>query len=31
MFTDDTNLFIPHENIGKLFQQMNKELKSVLT
>ena len=25
MFVDDTNLFISDENIGKLFQQMNKE------
>ena len=29
MFADDTNLFISDTNIGKLFQQMNKELKSV--
>ena len=27
----DTNLFISNENIGELFQQMNKELKSVST
>ena len=31
MFADDTNLFISDENIGELFQQMNKELKSVST
>ena len=31
VFADDTNLFISNENIGKLFQQMNKELKSVST
>ena len=29
MFTDDANLFISDENIGKLFQQMNEELKGV--
>ena len=29
MFADDTNLFTSDENIGKLFQQINKELKSV--
>ena len=28
MFADDTNLFISDENIGELFQKMNKELKS---
>ena len=28
MFADDTNLFISDENIGELFQQMNKEQKS---
>ena len=27
----DTNLFISNENIGELFEQMNKELKSVST
>ena len=31
MFTDDTNLFLSDENIGELFQQMNKELKSIST
>ena len=31
MFADDKNLFVSNENIGKLFQQMNKELKSVST
>ena len=31
MLADDTNLFISDENIGQLFQQMNKELKSVST
>ena len=31
MFTDDTSLFIPDENIGELLQQMRKELKSVST
>ena len=31
MFADDTNLFISDENIGKLFQQMNKKLKNVST
>ena len=31
MFADDTNLFVSNKNIGKLFQQMNKELKSVST
>ena len=31
MFADDTNFFISDENIGELFQQMNKELKSVST
>ena len=30
-FADDTNLFISNENIGGLFQQMKKELKSVST
>ena len=30
MFADDTNLSLSDENIGKLFQQMNK-LKSVST
>ena len=30
MLTDDTNLFNSNQNIGELFQQMNKELKSVL-
>ena len=29
MFADDTNLFISNENIGELFQQMNKELKKI--
>ena len=29
MFDDDTNLFLSNENIGEIFQQMNKELKSV--
>ena len=29
MFADETNLFISDENIGELFQQMNKERKSV--
>ena len=29
MFADDTNLFISDENIGELYQQMNKELKTV--
>ena len=29
MFADDTNVFISDKNIGKLFQRMNKELKSV--
>ena len=29
MFADDTDLFISDENIGKLFQQMNKKLKNV--
>ena len=29
MFADDTNLFISNENIGELFQQMNKELKRI--
>ena len=29
MFAVNTNLFIADENIGELFQQMNKELKSV--
>ena len=31
MFADDTNLFLSDENISELFQQMNKELKSVST
>ena len=31
MFADDTNLFLSNENIGELFLQMNKELKSVST
>ena len=31
MFADDTNLFPSDENISKLFQQMNKELKSIST
>ena len=31
MFADNTNLFISEKNIGELFQQMNKELKSVST
>ena len=31
MFADDANLFISDENISELFQQMNKELKSVST
>ena len=31
MFADGTNLFISDENIGELYQQMNKELKSVST
>ena len=31
MFIDDTNLFRSDENISELFQQMNKELKSVST
>ena len=31
MFADDTSLSISDENIGELFQQMNKELKSVPT
>ena len=30
-FADDTNSFILVENIGTLFEQMNKELKSVST
>ena len=30
-FADDTNLFLSDKNISKLFQQMNKELKSVST
>ena len=29
MFADDTNLFLSNENIGELFQHMNKELKKV--
>ena len=29
MFADDTNLFLSDESISELFQQMNKELKSV--
>ena len=29
MFADDTNLFISDEKIGELYQQMNKELKTV--
>ena len=28
MFAADTNLFLSDENIGKLFQQMNKELRT---
>ena len=31
MFADGTNLFLSDENISELFQQMNKELKSVST
>ena len=31
MFADDKNLFISDENIGELFQQANKERKSVST
>ena len=31
MFADDKNLVISDENIGELFQKMNKELKSVPT
>ena len=31
MFAYDTNLFTSDKNIGELFQQMNKELKSVST
>ena len=31
MLADATNLFISNENIDELFQQMNKELKSVST
>ena len=31
MLPDDTNLFILDENIGELFQQMSKALKSVST
>ena len=31
MLADAANLFISNENIGELFQQMNKELKSVST
>ena len=31
MFADDTNLFLSDENISELFQQTNKELKSVST
>ena len=31
MFADDTNLLLSDENISELFQQMNKELKSVST
>ena len=31
MFADYTNLFLSDENISELFQQMNKELKSVST
>ena len=30
-FADDTNSFLSDENISELFQQMNKELKSVST
>ena len=30
MFADDTNLFLSDENVGKLFEQINNELKSVL-
>ena len=29
LFADDTNFFISDENIGEIFHQMNKELKSV--
>ena len=31
MLAAAANLFISNENIGELFQQMNKELKSVST
>ena len=31
MFADDIKSFISDENIGELFQQMNKELKGVST
>ena len=31
MFADVTNLYISEENIGELFQQMNKELKNAST
>ena len=31
MFADDTNLFLSDQNISESFQQMNKELQSVLT
>ena len=31
MIVDDTNLFLSDENMSELFQQMNKELKSVFT
>ena len=31
MIADDTNLFLSDENMSELFQQMNKELKSVFT
>ena len=31
MFANDTNSFISDENTGELFQQINKELKSVST
>ena len=31
MFANDTNSFISDENTGELFQQINKELKTVST
>ena len=31
MFADNINLFTSHENIGKLFQRMNKKLTNVST